>query len=89
MKAADITDEAVYVIVDSVRLEGGPYRCAMVWDMFRALPQFPQKVVMAKLRQMVSKGRLDGCACGCRGDFQRVEADPVPDLTPYHPISLS
>lgn len=34
-----------------------------------ALPEYPAKVVKAKLAQMVYKGRLLGCPCGCRGDF--------------------
>jgi len=30
----------------------------------------PGNLARAKMRQMVSKGLLDGCACGCRGDFR-------------------
>lgn len=42
----------------------------LVWDVERAFPEFPRKVVRAKLDKLVRKGLLDGCACGCRGDFQ-------------------
>jgi hypothetical protein len=27
------------------------------------------KLVLAKMRQMIKKGLVNGCPCGCRGDF--------------------
>jgi hypothetical protein len=27
------------------------------------------KLVLAKMRSLIDKGLVDGCACGCRGDF--------------------
>ena len=33
------------------------------------LINFPPKVVLAKLRSMVKRGLIEGCTCGCRGDF--------------------
>ncbi len=30
---------------------------------------FPEKVVLAKAKAIIKKGRMDGCTCGCRGDF--------------------
>jgi hypothetical protein len=33
------------------------------------LPDVPEKVLLAKLRSMVKRKVIDGCACGCRGDF--------------------
>lgn len=33
------------------------------------LAQFPEKVLRAKLRAMRSRGLVDGCCCGCRGDW--------------------
>ena len=29
----------------------------------------PDKVVLAKARKLIKRGLVDGCACGCRGDF--------------------
>lgn len=29
----------------------------------------PWKVVVAKARAVIKKGRMEGCTCGCRGDF--------------------
>ena len=30
----------------------------------------PQKLALAKMRMMVRRGVVSGCACGCRGDFE-------------------
>lgn len=54
------------------------------WDIERALaateryPNVPEKVLLAKLRAMVKRKILDGCTCGCRGDFEIL---PQPDAT--------
>ncbi|UWP85827.1 hypothetical protein [Dactylosporangium fulvum] len=32
---------------------------------------FPPNLMLAKIRQLVRRGVLDGCACGCRGDLAR------------------
>jgi len=29
----------------------------------------PDKLALAKMRQLMKRGLVDGCACGCRGDF--------------------
>lgn len=29
----------------------------------------PDKLVLAKMRQLIKKKLVDGCTCGCRGDF--------------------
>lgn len=29
----------------------------------------PQKVALAKMRSLLKRGLVDGCGCGCRGDF--------------------
>lgn len=32
-------------------------------------PDTPDRLALAKMRQMIRRGVVDGCACGCRGDF--------------------
>lgn len=32
-------------------------------------PETPEKLALAKMRQMIRRGVVDGCPCGCRGDF--------------------
>lgn len=57
---------------------------AVIWDLF-ALPEmaaYPEKVVRAKLQQMVNGGLISGCCCGCRGDFTLVE----PAISPEEPL---
>lgn len=29
----------------------------------------PDKLVLAKMRSLVRRGLVEGCPCGCRGDF--------------------
>lgn len=36
------------------------------WD----FPAAPAKVVLAKAKRLILRGVLDGCFCGCRGDFE-------------------
>lgn len=30
----------------------------------------PDKLIFAKMRKLIAKGLVDGCNCGCRGDFE-------------------
>jgi hypothetical protein len=30
----------------------------------------PRKLVLAKMRGLMRRGLVDGCGCGCRGDFE-------------------
>lgn len=40
-------------------------------------PEFaiPEKVFLAKSRTLIRRGLIDGCACGCRGDFTIIGED--------------
>ena len=33
-------------------------------------PWTPEKLVHAKMRQLIHRGLVDGCDCGCRGDYE-------------------
>lgn len=50
-----------------------PYRWTFWWDIQDSLKangvEAPEKVLRAKLAKLVKRGILDGCTCGCRGDF--------------------
>jgi len=67
IQAKHIPDEAIMGAVATVNAEG---RWAMTWDLADALPGVPPKVILAKCRSLIKRGRLTGCACGCRGDFE-------------------
>lgn len=76
MKAADISDREMLAFILPINEEGqarGSAGWAQVWDLVPHWPGFPQKVVMAKAKQLVKRGLLDGCTCGCRGDFTVTE----------------
>lgn len=32
-------------------------------------PGLPDKLVLAKMKKLVARGLVNGCGCGCRGDF--------------------
>ncbi len=32
-------------------------------------PNLPDKLVLAKMGMLMRRGLVDGCTCGCRGDF--------------------
>lgn len=66
MKAADLHDEEVIAAVKA--LQPG-YLGALRSDLEEHFMAYPPKVVLAKLRRLVKRGLLDGCGCGCRGDF--------------------
>jgi hypothetical protein len=33
-------------------------------------PNTPEKLALAKMRSLIRRGLVDGCPCGCRGDFE-------------------
>ena len=69
MKASDISDQQ---FLDALDPDGS---WTMVWDMVKRLG-FPEKVVLAKAKTMIERRKtLDGCYCGCRGDFHRIASD--------------
>lgn len=42
------------------------------------------KLVLAKMRQMIRRGVVSGCPCGCRGDF-KITKKGMLELTPTSP----
>lgn len=40
-------------------------------DVHNAMPEgVPGRLVLAKMRQLLRRHLIDGCPCGCRGDFE-------------------
>lgn len=35
--------------------------------------EVPDKLLIRKMDQMIKKGLVDGCGCGCRGDYRITE----------------
>jgi hypothetical protein len=84
-QAKDIPDEAALSFVEKTSHtphqgtgnappEGG--RWVFWWDFESAgwLKHWPSKVLRAKLRALYRRGLLDGCPCGCRGDWVLTDA---------------
>lgn len=88
-KAADIDGDALLAAIWAY-IEFSGHRAAQCWDIEPWYPSIPPKVVRAKLARLIAKGWLDGCACGCRGDFTLTAAGLI-RLTEwtYHERRLS
>lgn len=66
MKAADIPDDTMLAVLATPSVT----ELWMRWDLAAQFPTIPEKVVAAKVRQLIKRGLADGCDCGCRGDFE-------------------
>ena len=49
-------------------ISGG--RWCLTFDLEERLPDVPPKVILAKCRSLIKRGKMHGCPCGCRGDFR-------------------
>lgn len=73
VQAKDLSDAQVLEGIVATRGRNGVPRWSTLWDMQAHLAAFPSKVVLAKLRSMIKRKVIGGCACGCRGDFEVAE----------------
>lgn len=73
MQAKDLED----IKVLGFMYEKHPKMCFMFDDvetsLFKLYPGVPYKVMLAKMRSLIKRGLVGGCACGCRGDFYLTE----------------
>lgn len=57
-----------------VRPSSRPWDLVPHWtmrrDVERCMPMFPARVVLAKAAALIARGLLNGCTCGCRGDWE-------------------
>lgn len=73
MKCSDIPTEP---ILEFLKIHGGmgcswiPIEIAGDRSVLNAMPAgIPTKLALAKMRKLIKKKLVTGCACGCRGDF--------------------
>ena len=66
MKAADIPDEEILGFVLSINEQK---RWCLSYDLEERFPQYLPKVIRAKCNGLIRRGYMDGCTCGCRGDY--------------------
>lgn len=69
MQAKDLDDAVTLAALAACRGKHGVAAWSSRWDVQDEIKHAPPKVVLAKLRSMIKRGVLSGCACGCRGDF--------------------
>lgn len=53
-------------------LTGRSWDDPISWEQLEA--EMPGKVVLAKAKRLEGRGLIDGCMCGCRGDWELTEA---------------
>lgn len=66
MKAADVPENPIFVAIENRRLRN---LGANFTEVMAMVPDFPEKVVRAKLKSLIRRKVIDGCDCGCRGDY--------------------
>ena len=66
MKAADLDDRRV---LEAIREDKTPIG-AQFRKIQRQFPEVPAKILRAKLHALIRRRLIDGCVCGCRGDYR-------------------
>lgn len=77
MQCKDIPDKPIleFIARHSKIIDGRDYGwCNWYFcdekDVSQAMPpETPEKLRLAKMKQLIHRGVVDGCDCGCRGDF--------------------
>jgi hypothetical protein len=80
LQAKHIKTKDMMALIDAIcaipkihKLQWDGFEMRKTWantaDIFALWPDIPQKVILAKLRNLDKKGLVDGCACGCYGGF--------------------
>ena len=67
MQAKDI--DATQLLDTIYRIAVRQQRWVNRWELAEAYPDVPPKVLMAKCQRLIHADKLNGCTCGCRGDF--------------------
>jgi len=76
VQAKDISDAEALGAIASARGRHGVDRWACTWDIQEVLCAYPPKVVLAKLCSLKRRRLVDGCPCGCRGDWEILAVPP-------------
>lgn len=76
LQAKDLPDADIVAAIKATQgLNGVPHWSARS-DIDARPPQWPRRVVLAKLASLVKRKIISGCTCGCRGDFEFGERWP-------------
>lgn len=67
MKCKDISDKEILEVLLTTRGTWANHREGLLGEY---LSKIPPKLGLAKLRQLLNRKLISGCACGCRGDWE-------------------
>jgi hypothetical protein len=67
----DIPDRPILEFLESLNGQWGNwFEAGYPASVRNAMPPgTPDKLVLGKMRMLIRRGLVDGCPCGCRGDF--------------------
>lgn len=73
MQCKDIPDKPILELLNTFHGVWATWFPGEYGAMKSILPAFPQdcpdKLVIAKMSRLIDRGLVDGCGCGCRGDY--------------------
>lgn len=70
MQCKDIPDVPILAFLDSLNGTWATWYSGYPNSVTNVMPPgIPRKLVLAKMRQLIRRGLVGGCNCGCRGDF--------------------
>ena len=74
MKCKDIPDRPILEFLAQRQGIQNTWFLGYEGDVRIAMPKdTPDKLILGKMRILIRSGLVDGCACGCRGDFEITE----------------
>lgn len=85
IQAKDLSDAVMFVALEATRGQHGVPGQSSLFDVQAHMGNVPPKVVLSKLRSMLKRSMIDGCGCGCRGDFRLGAGAPIappPEILP-------
>lgn len=74
-KAVQAKDVPEFVVLDFLKREGISSTDRVVY--YALGNRYPRKVVAAKLAALLRRRLVDGCPCGCRGDWVWLPPPPI------------
>jgi hypothetical protein len=78
MQAKDIPEEPIMRFIEARHPRWCNWFEGHEDSILQAMPPgTPPKVGLAKMRAMIRKGMIEGCGCGCRGDFRLPKREGV------------
>lgn len=68
MKCKDIADEPLVRFIATKQAQKNLW--VNTWDFEPPYSDLPDKLFRAKMGQLMKRGLITGCNCGCRGDYE-------------------